>query len=421
MGCTEMRRAVLLLIGAAWALAGAALAVPPGSGPPPAQSYVQNYAIPGVTNYASIANGGNNYANWRKCRESVRTATSRCAILVIGDSTSAGLRLTAPQAPKAWPARTLTGLAAQPVPVPTTPSSWFGEGNTGTVGSPVNAAVTYGSGWTVKFVSNALGASWAENTTTTISGTTNALSFAFNQSNDTCDIWYPIGPGGAFTWSVDAGSASGSISESGASSLAKVTASLGSAGAHTLRINRVSGDTYISAVDCYNSASPAVAMWNGAVTSQNSSFFVNSAFGYNALPAIGILQPALIVVDIGINDWGGASGGTPQQTVQQYSTNLQTLITAAQSAGSDVVLVVPPNSNPVAAGGGTSYAVQAQYAVAVYAVARTNHLMVVDMQQHWGNYDQGNAAGIYADTTTHPGLIGHMDMGQWIAQVLAGL
>lgn len=94
-----------------------------------------------------------------------------------------------------------------------------------------------------------------------------------------------------------------------------------------------------------------------------------------------------------------AGQGTPVAT---FKANMQAAITAAVNAGSDVILVTgfPLNGTDLT-----------PYTAALYDLADSNDLPLLDMQARWGTWAQANALGLYNDNA-HPLAPGYADAGR---------
>lgn len=100
-----------------------------------------------------------------------------------------------------------------------------------------------------------------------------------------------------------------------------------------------------------------------------------------------------------------AGNGIPVAT---YKANLQAAITAAVNAGTDLVLVTgfPLNGTDLA-----------PYTAALYDLADSNDLPLIDMQARFGTWAQANALGLYNDNA-HLKAPGYADAGYGIFQAV---
>lgn len=118
-----------------------------------------------------------------------------------------------------------------------------------------------------------------------------------------------------------------------------------------------------------------------------------------------MIAPDLVFIMIGINDHAAA---TPAAT---YKANLLTLIGYIKNETSaKIVLVVQPPSS-------SQDALWDAYVTAQYEVSSEQNLSIIDIDDRWGSYTAGNAAGLYGDTT-HPSRPGYADIATAILEEL---
>lgn len=261
----------------------------------------------------------------------------------------------------------------------------------------------------------ALGADWSIDTHTALGGLlftqstgSSAMSLMLNNV-DTLVVGYAqASANGSFTIDADGGSPLATINSAGASALvlATVTTTLGN---HTFNIKHsAGGPIFIGGLNGYKSAAVNeidVFNWGWGGSKIEDWISTSSAFGpYNALSVV----PAdLYVVNLGINNW------TIPTDIATFTANYQTLITKLKIYG-DVVICIPAPSSTTRA----SLATQAAYAAALYDLANTNDLPVIDFTYRLGSYDSANTLGEYYDTL-HPNGYGQADMAEPIIRALA--
>ena len=219
---------------------------------------------------------------------------------------------------------------------------------------------------------------------------------------------------GATTVSVDAKNGTGT-------SVARLTLTKATAGPGAVTITPTldSGETfYVIGWVFRNSKKRAIHFVNAGVRGANSGTSNATPLGLSRMNAIdyvmagainGVWKPALTFIMVGIND---ARSGGLNPGVTAYKTNMQVLITEARKTGS-VVLVVPPDIAP-AAEGPVPFS---DYRAAIYDLAATNGLAVVDMQKVLGTYAQSVANGTQQDDL-HPNALGHEKMAAALQQVI---
>jgi lysophospholipase L1-like esterase len=159
---------------------------------------------------------------------------------------------------------------------------------------------------------------------------TSGQSLAATVTGTSIDVWYARGSStGTFSVSVDGGAATNyttSIATTQDTGIQRV--SLGSAGSHSVTIANVSGSVYIGGMTVYNGdESAGVRMteaghwgWTSSQYADNSS----SAMTYLG-QRVAILQPSLVIIELGTNDFGNSIAPATLQT------NLNTLITTVRN------------------------------------------------------------------------------------------
>ncbi len=173
-------------------------------------------------------------------------------------------------------------------------------------------------------------------------------------------------------------------------------------GANTLTIKWSSGGLIaIVGIEAYNSQKKWVSIvnagWGGAKASQIAANPGGNT--WNPLPMISNISPDLTIINIGINDWNAAT------SVGTYTSQMQSIITQALTTG-DVILVTPNPSNP---SGNASQATQQLYITAIYTLAATNSLLLIDVWSRFVSYAVSNPLGLYGDSL-HPNGAGYADI-----------
>ena len=238
--------------------------------------------------------------------------------------------------------------------VPATWDSFFGDAAAGSGGTPPTVP-QYGNS-----DSRITLGSWAQNTTYislghyTFSATSSASPLTFSpivqlgtpSQVDTFQILYPIAPGlGSFSANIDGGTPT-VVSQTGANAAGMVTltASAG-VGTHTLNISEASGTADIDGARAYDSTTSHVVFNLAGSGSENSQQAADTSTAYGAgqsaiYSALGC-DVTVIDMTLGMNN---AYQGN--ETAHPTQASIQALINAAQTAGSDVVLLSPVRFNP---------------------------------------------------------------------------
>ena len=279
-----------------------------------------------------------------------------------------------------------------------------------TYASTADPKLTFGAGWSATGFSVGL---FYSNTTVASS-----ITYAPSAVIDTVDVYYLQFSGyDTFDISVDGVQQGANVVTNGATSVLKATRTV-PLGQHVVAINKhgTTPNCVIIGISCYNSQSRGIELFNAGSSGATSTNWANVAQVWSpSSVAAGnpwsVFQPDLAVIMLGINDWQGAVAPAT------YSTNIQTLITALQTAGADVVLMT---SVPTASGT-TAVATQLGIMQALRNLASQDGLPLVEVYSAYGSYviAQGNL-GYYlpGNTAVHPGTTGYQAIADILVQAL---
>lgn len=349
--------------------------------------------------------------HWNKAVCNVRALTGRGKLLMVGDSTNSGagsgssgtLNLVGAR-PKSWPtdmATLLTSFVAC-----SDLSLWNNNGvqpsTTYTLYDP-RFSIT-GSGFGAGAGIASLGGGLFTYTT----GSACTVSFTPTAAFDTIVIYYVRNTSqGSFTTNVDGGASLGTTTTAGAAAVLTQTYTV-TRSTHT--INLVcgnNGNLNLIGFYVYDSTVPAIDMIQAGWVGAKASDFAATANPWSSINLLKTLAPDLTIINLTINDSNNLSG------VSTYSTNLQTIITAAKISG-DVILMVGPPSNTTPATDGTLD----QYIAAMYGLASSNGCPVVDLKSRWTSYAFINPIMSYFDTL-HPTAVPYQDVARASLRILA--
>ena len=357
---------------------------------------------------------------FRLAISNTRSGVSDTVIACIGDSLCAGIHdadsYTGARSISWVHQLALMGVAG----LPTSDDSWFGDASTAAHSASwpsYDPRINLGTGWAPASGGTAVvGGTYITNTTTT-----NTLDFTTSKAEDTATLLYMTNPSsGSFTWSVDSGSASAPISENSARGVTGLTISLGSASVHTIHIARSSGTVYMVGEDAYNSTTKSVRLWN-AGASGSKAFLCTGCFGWNDTTygwspgnTLGTAPytPNLCIIETGVNDANAIYDGI--ETIAQFTTAEQALISNCQKTG-DVVLLVPfPSATAT-----TPLSYQSEVWGAINTLAANDSLPVISWQGRVISMAAAQSAGFAnASTSYHPSTAGYADFAGAIAQAL---
>lgn len=351
-------------------------------------------------------NPGVNLQKWRAALARVKAGTGSGKVVFVGDSTTFGVGTTG----------STTVGNMRPLSVPAQFSnrlnnfginahwnSFAGSGNTfGSLPTVINndSRVVAGNSWGL--LNNAF--QIIGGTYLTASTNTNAFSFTPTTNVDTFTFYYPTAAGfGTIQYDLNGGSAT-VIPENAATGFHSSTATT-TLGSNTINVKwNASTACYFIGIEAFDSTKQWIscvnAGWSGARATQWAASTVAGT--------IGVFSQDLTVINLGINDWEFGN------TVAQYTTAMQTIITACKAVG-DVILVSPNPSNPAQAG--ISNATQLTYINALYSLAAINNVPLVDYFNRVQSYTNANFFGLDFDNV-HPNTAGYSDMTQQIFNLL---
>ncbi len=236
------------------------------------------------------------------------------------------------------------------------------------------------------------------------------VTFTPETSYDTIDIYYNCG-GPTATGAADVkvgGVTQGSFSVAGPLFVTlKLTITVPLTSAPIAVVRTAGPSVFFTGIDAYNSAAKKIRILGFGQPGETAGYLA-SATSYSVPQFISLLDPALTILETGINDW---EQGVALATFQ---ANLQSLIDNIKPV-SDLILIGPNGT-----GGVASDATQLTFNAAIEAKASANGLLFMDVRDinaSWVNYTAANAAGKMSDIT-HPNATGYADIGPAIAELL---
>jgi lysophospholipase L1-like esterase len=141
-------------------------------------------------------------------------------------------------------------------------------------------------------------------------------------------------------------------------------------------------------------------------TAKQAGDYVENDKPWHRLQAMKTFGLDILFIAFGINE---EITGTSKAT---YKANMQTIITAAKSVNTDVVLVMHPNN-----GGSNS---DANVAAAISELSVENTVPWIDLRPVLGTYAEANAAGDWFDIY-HPSAQGYGLIARTEAKAIAAL
>jgi len=256
-------------------------------------------------------------------------------------------------------------------------------------------------------------------TATTLGGTaitspnsvTSVLSFTPEEAFDTVDLYYI---GSAASGSIAVAIDSGAVIDTWATAnnpggVYKRTIAGITLGQHALKISRASGGAInLCLVVCRNSTEKSLQTVNAGWAGSRTFNWVTGANPWMPVPALAVIQPALVCISLGINDIGNGVG------TATFKTNMQFLISGAKAAGVDVAILQKIETSTTT----QAIGLQQAYWDVERQLADENDIPIILMGQHLGTYEAANADGYFHDLL-HPKAAGYKDIGRLVARALA--
>lgn len=338
--------------------------------------------------------------HWRTALAKVQTNTASTKVLCLGDSTMRGFysngAATGDQVQGSFCTQLTQILLNNGYNAIS--QNFFGLGTTAaSVDLAVDSRFTIGS-WVGATNVLSLGGS------SITSSSAATMSFKPTTKLDTCDIYSLKNNAassrlGTFSYNIDGG-ADTNVVGNAAAAFAKTTVTAGTVDYHTWNlkwVSNVDAGPFVQGLDCYDSNQKVVDLinigWDGSRTSQ---WLTNTSTPWDPMTAVNALQPSLVIIDLGINDWINNVGAST------YGTNLQSMITTIQATGiTDIILVSPNPSDP--AGSGISLVTQQGYVAQMANAATIKNTAYIDEFTRLGSYTAAAALGIVYTPGTFPG------------------
>lgn len=332
----------------------------------------------------AVASLSTSYPNLGPAVAATKAGTSRTIIANVGDSLTYG-----------WGATTTTGtgVGASPGPVGRRVNAWpqqtkalwiaagvncrsdafWGCSTAAAVGVGQTAAVTeflaynplftMGSGW---WVSNIQGP--GANYMQCAAGAAGTMTFTPEIAANRLDIYHTRFSGSGTLAVSDSGGALGSVVGSDPTyGLFKTTISRTTPSTLPFTFTpSVSGDIYIIGIVPYNTAAPAVEIWNMGASGTTVANWNAAGDAAGPTPGLQFITPVphLYTIELGANDAAAAVSAAT------YQTSLNTLITTLKALGKDVQLVKCNPASPTSDG----YNIPAGYLTAMDSLTTSQSL-----------------------------------------------
>jgi lysophospholipase L1-like esterase len=360
--------------------------------------------------YNISGNRASQLPKWRKAMSNLRRGAGPARIACVGDSTTRGSHALAGanDYSAGYPAQ-LARYIAPKYGLTATWDSFFGACG---VSLATIAALDTRFTYTGALAEGAGAAQYSFGSATFEMTSASSMTFAPIGNVDTFKIYYiksTTYANGIFTWSIDGGSTT-QINSSGSNSVGIATVSAGALGAHAITLAWVSGTVEIIGFEGYNASNvnSTLTVLNGGIDGGASPNWVYAALPWSPGNAATYtaLSADLIMINLGINEELNAISPAT------YTSNMQTLITSCLTVADVALIAHTPCSATTAS--------QQAIIAAVYALAATNNIPVIDLFKRWGSnaaFAKLNGFGYYGDVN-HPTAMGYGDVANAIGNVI---
>lgn len=354
----------------------------------PAMLEVHALPIPPISDTAVITKTGPNaLPAWVAAKAAVAAGTGSRKVLLIGDSTQNGDAADNPAK------RLVTKLQARSI------AAVMGGTAPGRTAA-INTLYTGGAGWPGSFSTLNYGfgsSAWTYN------NPAGALTYADPSINaNSFDVYYLVQPSGG-TLTLQVGSETPVVLNTvGSASIAKatVTVAAGLATSHVLSMT-ATGNGAVMFVEPFDSTTSKIRVAKGAVNTTDTGTW-NNGTGIYSKSMIAAYQPDVIIALLGAND---------TIVARPTSTFISNLIGIAAAYPAANFIVASPIPSQTAG----EYSLMRDYAIRErYATS----FPFIDLGQHFGTWEQANAAGWMADVR-HPNAAGMEQMAILYDQMLA--
>ena len=291
----------------------------------------------------------------------------------VGDSITNGNQVD--KFSQSYPARVRAALGAL-----------YPSGGTGYVPGAFDSRWTFGAGWTLQTATNF-----------NYQCTTNGSTATFVSDVPGTIVTLTYRNTGALTVSID-GAAPVAVAASSSNTLKTYQVTGLADTVHTVVVTNNSNFGYICGIEV--SRVNGLSVSNFGLSGSKTIDWLLAGVTADYMAPIAQLKawaPDLVTVMLGTNDH--RSGSVSAAT---YKTNLTTLVADLKATGIEVVLITPP---PNDAG---SSAI-APYLDALYDVALTQDVPVLDVHDRWRSYSSTAALGLMSEGT-HPNAAGYDDL-----------
>lgn len=342
---------------------------------------------------------------WCAAKARVLSKTGRAVIAYVGDSRITGFGATGSASfigarAKNRGAQLAAYLNSKGIPAHTDNFFCDGNVNSGSItANQYDPRIVTGAGWVNTGAYDVVqwtGCGKAFSNLTT----TNPMSFTPDNLTDTADIYYLTRAGfGTIDVSV-AGSVVATLNENVAQSIKKLTITY-PRGAQTITFTPVTLGTgvFIYGCDCYDSTTPKVSVWTFGNSGAGVSDLTFNSFPWEGTQPfkLGIMQPDVSILDIGVND------ANNQTTIANYTTRLSTIVDNLQTSGGNCFVCTFVAASLTSWPRAAQPLVQSFYD-AITGIAINKAIPIIDHATRFVSYEVSNPLGFFADTLHQNGV-----------------
>lgn len=366
---------------------------------------------------------GAKLSNWRAKLAKAIAGTGYAEIILIGPSTTMG----APTGVSVSPAKRLVGLLAS-LGLPVTDGYAMTMSSTAGIPSATNdSRWSYPDGGWAIFGS-------AVPFTAAVSSTGGAGKRAIYTSTEKGTIvdLFVMGASGAYTYSIDGAAPVTVPAQANANYATPLVVSGLPYGTHTVVVTPTTASlVYISkarvrpasGILVNNSGFSGTAAEDWDQTDSTQSSYPATTFSLSKLSGLGLTGPGIVVIDCGmlINSFFNNTGHTPNYTPAMAVATMNRIVSQMKAGGvNDIVLINPAAPSTTVQFG--TYAVVPDatfepYRQAMYSVADTNGVLLLDDVERVGLWAQANTNGLKADAI-HDNATGYAEKAEALAELI---
>lgn len=244
------------------------------------------------------------------------------------------------------------------------------------------------------------------------SGAAGSLSITPEVRFDTARIWYTrYAASGTFTVNVDGGAALATVASASATESLSYVDVTCPYGYHTINITGpTGGPAYIEAVEWGVSTESELLIRPFGKYGKRVADFNEASKPWSAKNSMAAKSCNLGIICLVIND---SNNATPLAT---YGSTLQSIVQQQLTVGDAVIMLSAPNGTTAGLNG-----TYKTYADRAREVAATLGVPVFDVGARWGEYNEANVLGLWADINHPSAATGYPDIAEFVEHGIRAL